>query len=186
MADQDRFLDEDESTSPVDEPESGKRVGFLPAIVLKVLKWVAIVVAILILVIVVVVITVRALVGETTAYTGVVPMSEDVQPVPETLAFFTNLGQIRGQTNDAQPASFVADVALGYEMGNNTLAAEITTRSTRIYNIVLVYLSKKTANELHPKNAEKLQEELLREINRIMSTGKIKAVLFKELSAFAG
>jgi flagellar FliL protein len=187
MADQDRFLDEEESSGgQAEEPEGGKRVGFLPAIVLKVLKWVAIVVAILILVIVVVVITVKALVGESSAYTGAVPMSENVQPVPETLAFYSNLGQIRGQTNDSPPGSFVADIALGYELGNNTLATEISTRSTRIHNIILIYLSKKTMSDLHPKNAEKLQEELLREINRIMSSGKIKAVLINELSSFAG
>ena len=184
MADQERFLDEEQAGQQ--EEEAGKKVGFLPALLLKVLKWVAIVVAILVLVIVVTVITVKVLEGESKRYVDNLAMSEDIRPIPENLAFFTNLGQIRGQTNDVPPASFVAEVALGYEQGNNTVAAEITSRSTRIYNIILIYLSKKSVAELHPKNAEKLQEELLREVNRVMTSGKIKAVLFKELTAISG
>jgi flagellar FliL protein len=186
MADQDRFLDEEEAGAQGEEAAVGKRVGFLPAIVLKVLKWVAIVVAILILVIVVVVITVNAIVGQTTAYTSVVPVSQNVEPPPESLQYFKGIGQIRGQTSDNPPANFIAEVDIGYEKGNNALTAEIADRSPRLHNIILLYLSKKSASELHLKNAEKLQEELVRELNRVMRVGKIQAVLFKELQAFTG
>ena len=186
MADQDRFLDEDEAVVQGDEAEVGKRVGFLPAIVLKVLKWVAIGIAVIILIVVVVVLTDQALNAGRTAFVTNVTASESVQPPPETLQYFKNLGQIRGQTSDSPPANFIAEVDLGYEMGNNALTTEINNRAPRIHNIILVTLSQKTASELHLKNAEKLQQELLREINRWMRVGKIQAVLFKELQAFSG
>jgi flagellar basal body-associated protein FliL len=186
MADKDRFLEEEEAPAQGQEAEVGKRVGIFPSLLLKILKWVAIVVAILILVIVVVVIMVRALVGDATAYTNVPSTSQEVETAPQNLQYFKAVGQVRGQTSDNPPLSFIADVQLGYAQGNNALTAEINDKASLIHNRVLIYLSKKTASELHLKNAEKLQNELEREINRLLRTGKIQQVLFNELQAIGG
>ena len=52
MADEERFLD-DEAAQAEEEVEVGKKVGFLPAVVLKILKWGAIGLLVLLLVFVV-------------------------------------------------------------------------------------------------------------------------------------
>jgi flagellar basal body-associated protein FliL len=184
MADKDRFLEEEEAPAQGgEEAEVGKRVGIFPSLLLKILKWVAIVVAILILVVVVTVIVVRALVGDATAYSNIPATSQEVEAAPMNLQYFKNVGQIRGQSSDVPPSSFIADVQLGYDPANNGLTAEINEKASLIHNRVLIYLSKKSASELHLKNAEKLQNELEREINRLLRTGKIQQVLFNELQS---
>jgi flagellar basal body-associated protein FliL len=153
---------------------------------LKILKWVAIGVAFLIITVLVTVIVVRALVGDTTAYSNVPPASEDVIPAQLNLIYFKNVGQIRGQTSDVPPSSFIASIELGYDAGDNALTGELNEKAALIHNRVLIYLSKKSWSELHPKNAEKLQNELEREINRLLRNGKIQQVLFDELQAIGG
>ncbi len=183
MADKDRFLEEEESPAQGDEAEVGKRVGLFPSLLLKILKWVAIGIAFVLLSILTAVIVVRALVGNATAVSNVPAASQDIVAAPMNLIYFKNVGQIRGQTSDVPPASFIATIELGYDAGNNALTAEINEKAALIHNRVLIYLSKKTWSELHPKNAEKLQNELEREINRLLRTGKIQLVLFDELQA---
>jgi flagellar FliL protein len=184
MADKDRFLEEEESSAAGEEAEVGKRVGIFPSLLLKILKWVAIVVAIVILVVVVTVIVVQmVMAGSGAAFSNAPAASEEVAAVPMNLIYFKNVGQIRGQTNDVPPSSFIATIELGYDAGNNALTAEINEKAALIHNRVLIYLSKKSASELHLKNADKLQNELEREINRLLRAGKIQQVLFDELQS---
>ncbi|MBN2352023.1 MAG: flagellar basal body-associated FliL family protein [Spirochaetales bacterium] len=183
MADKDRFLEEEESPAQGDEAEVGKRVGLFPSLLLKILKWVAIVIAFILLTVLVTVLMWRALVGNSTAISNVPAAPEDIIAAPMNLIYFKNVGQIRGQTSDVPPASFIASIELGYDAGNNSLTAEINEKASLIHNRVLIYLSKKSWSELHPKNAEKLQNELEREINRLLRTGKIQQVIFDELQA---
>jgi len=183
MGDQERFLEEEEGGSQGEEMEVGKKVGFLPVFVLKILKWVAIVVGILLLVIITVIILFGQLSSRSGVYTGDVSVSMEVTPPEETLQYFTNIAEIRGQTADVPPYLFMAKVNLGYDKNNNLLTAEINDRALRIHNIVLIYLSNKKYGELTMKD-ESLQQELVREINRIMRTGKIKSVLIDQLQTF--
>ena len=187
MADKDRFLEEEESPAQGgEEAEVGKRVGVFPSLVLKILKWVAIVVALVILVVVVVVIVIDI---RNSGNTGMVPQvsaSAEMEAVTPSLQYFTNVGQIRGLTMDNPPASYIADVDLGYEQGNNALTAELNDKAKLIHNRILIFLSQKTASQLHPSKAGEIQAELLPVINRLLMTGKIQAVLFKELTPITG
>ncbi|MBN1524462.1 MAG: flagellar basal body-associated FliL family protein [Spirochaetales bacterium] len=185
MADQERFLDDEEGGSQGEEIEVGKKVGFLPSFILRILKWVAIITGMLLLVIITVVVLFNYLMeNQAGVYTGDITVGMEVAPPPETLQYYKNLDPIRGLTIDKPPYLFTAQVDIGYEKNNNALTTEINERSSRIHNTILIYLSKKSANDLHLKDAEKLQQELTREVNRIMRSGKIKLILFKELQTF--
>src|SRR4030042_4674484 len=181
MADKDRFLEEEESPAAGgDEAEVGKRVGVFPSLILKILKWVAIVVALIILVVLVVVIVYNMLNGDRTSMVSQISTSTDMEAVTPTLQYFTNVGQVRGLTMDNPPASYIAEVNLGYEQGNNALTAELNDKAKLIHNRILIHLSQKTASQLHPGKANEIQAEMLPVINRLLMTGKIQAVLFKE------
>jgi flagellar FliL protein len=187
MGDKDRFLEEEETPAQGgDEAEVGKRVGVLPSLVLKILKWVAIVVALIILVVLVVVIVYNMLNGDRSAMVSQISTSTDMEAVAPTLQYFTNVGQIRGLTIDNPPASYIAEVDLGYEQGNNALTAELNDKAKLIHNQILIFLSKKLASQLHPSKAGELQAELLPIINRWLMTGKIQAVLFREITPITG
>ncbi|RPJ04896.1 MAG: hypothetical protein EHM28_13185 [Spirochaetaceae bacterium] len=183
MGDQERFLEEEEGSGQGDEIEVGKKVGFLPAFILKILKWVAIVVGILLLVVIVVVILFNQLSSKSSAYTGDIAVGMEVMPPEEILQYFGNIAEVRGQTADKPPQLFTAKVDIGYEKENNALTTELNDRAPRIHNIILIYLSRKQAVDLHMRD-EQLQQELVREVNRILRNGKIKTLLFRELQTF--
>jgi len=171
MGDQERFLEEEEGQGQGEEMEVGKKVGFLPAFVLKILKWVAIVVGILILVIVTVMILFNQLSSRSGSYTGDISVGMEVTPPAEDLQYFTNISEIRGQTNDVPPYLFMAKVSLGYDKTNTMLTAEINDRALRIHNIILIYLSNKKYNELNMRD-ETLQQELTMRSIATCATGK--------------
>jgi flagellar basal body-associated protein FliL len=51
-----------------------------------------------------------------------------------------------------------------------------------IEDLILKYISLKTAAELSPQHYDEIQSDLLNMINKIMRTGKIKSVVFREFS----
>ena len=182
MADEERFL-EDEAAQPGEDVEVGKKVGFLPAIVLKILKWGAIGMVVLLLVFVV------GYMAAQIAFQGRVPSmgfgTSTEPPVHENpRGYFRNIEQIRGQTSDNPPQLFMAKINIGYEKGNNAIQTELNERQLEIHNIAFLFLGGKLASELQNKYILSLQNQLKNLINQVMSSGLIKEVLIEELQVF--
>jgi len=112
------------------------------------------------------------------------PLLENVQS-NELFAFFNDIDSVRGQTADDPPATFIAELSLGYKKGDTQTQSELIEKKPQIQNTILKYLSGKKADELHPKNFETMQQELVTEINRLLTKGKLRVLLFQELQAFA-
>jgi len=60
------------------------------------------------------------------------------------------------------------------------VAFEITARHREIQNIIFLYLSGKTKDELKPEKYLAIQEDLKNQINKVMKSGKLKSVVFRE------
>jgi flagellar basal body-associated protein FliL len=183
MADEERFLDDD-VTGEAEQP-SGGRPSFLPAIFITVLKWAAIGLAAIIVVATISWATFRLFIQGRTP-TGVAEFSPEYQQLDLRLEYFSNqLDNIRGQTSDEPPLSFLAALSLGYLKGKTAVQTELIDKNELIQNTILIFLGRKNATELRTSNLVTLQEELKTLLNNsIIRTGQIVQVTFKELQTF--
>lgn len=181
MADEQKFLDQ-EAPQQEEDVEIGKKVGFLPAIVIKILKWTAIGLIITALVVTVTVLVSTWFLEGRIAQTAGVGVSPPYEELSEELEFYRNIEEARGHTSDVPPQMFLAKIDIGYEKGNRAINTELIDRTPQIHNLIFLTLKDKKANDL--SRVRELQQELLNKINRIMRNGKIKAVFIQELQVF--
>lgn len=176
MADEEGFLEEDVAAGQ--DLEVGQKIGFLPAIAIKILKWAAVGIAAIIFIVTVVFITMRILNRGTQPQTlpTVSPSYESTPPILSTYP----IEEIRTRTADDNPSTVIAKIILGYDENNKAIQTELTKRRTQIKDLTRSYFSSKTEKDLHPKNDEQLKVELLDRINRILVQGKVREIYFDE------
>lgn len=175
----DEIFDEEESG---DEPQSTagkKKIGFLPAIVIDILKWTAIVVGAIIFIVVVVILTVNMMGGGQQASTTRLPLqSEYVEEGAELLTWFSQLGDIRGTTADEVRQTFIINAHIGYDTNNEAVLPELIQREIQIKEAIAIYFGSREVSELAGvENRLRVKRELREEINRIM-TQNVNEVAF--------
>jgi len=180
MADEEGLSLEEVGAGGEEAAPEKKRVGFLPTFLIRLLKWVAIGLGFVILGVTTTVVTFQ-LVSKGRSGANLPALSEEYRAAQEPLGYDDAIDEIRGVTSDEVPAIFSTKVSLGFDMNNKQLAFELTARHREIQNIIFLYLSQKTKDELKPDKYVAIQEELKNQINKVMKTGKIKAVVFREL-----
>ncbi len=181
MGDEEQQFDEEREVT-TEEVEAGKKLGFLPAIVFQILKWVLLIVGGIILVVTISVITFNLL------FKGKVSESpqassqayKDNKTIYEV---FTNIDTIRGSTSDMPPKAYLATVTIHYAKGKVTTQSELIARTQDIHNLIFIFLSSRTAEQLSPKYYIEIQDALAERINDMMIE-KIEAVKIHELSVF--
>ena len=181
MSDDDRIFEDDDQEG-IDDVEVGKKVGILPAIVIKILQIAAISIIGIVLVITIAVVTYNIL---SKGQTGQSPqiVSPAFSDKKELYDFFNVIEQVRGQTKDNPPKTFMAKISIGYQVGNKIIQTELNERVEELQNLMLKYLSSKSGDELSSTRYEFLEEDLKRRINNLMIE-KIDKVLFTELQVF--
>ena len=177
MADDDTdgtFDDEGGGTSE----KKGGGGGILP----KILLFVAIGLGAIILIVAVVVITMNVM-GANKPQQAAIPISEDYKEVAEELEWYQSLGEIQTRSSDPIPASIVVNIFMGYKNEDKVTSTEITAQRIPIRDFLRNYFAGKTAEELSPRNEEKIKIELRNEINdTILSRGKIRKISFDKLN----
>ena len=183
MSDEEGFLDE--SVTGEEEQPARAKTGFLPAIVITILKWVAIALGAIIFVVTVVIITNRVT-GRGREAAGIPPYSPEYEQEDIELEYFnTDLDNIRGTTADDPPVSFLASVTVGYPVGKTVVQTELVSKKEIIRNMMLKHFGSKKSNELVTKSFKELESELKTLINtEIMRKGQIVRVLIMELQTF--
>jgi flagellar FliL protein len=158
-----------------------RKPGIFSGLVLTILKWAAIVVGIIILVVTVTVVTItirdRGRVAQ-----NVAASSPAYQAKEEPLSYSDIVESIRGQTSDEEPATFLVEISVGYTKDDKQVSTEITDRHRQIEDLALKYLSRRTADELGPAYYDMIQDDLRSQINGIMTSGKVKSVVFRQIS----
>ena len=174
------FDTEEEVGGEEQQAQAGKKkIGFLPAIVIDILKWTAIVIGGIIFIVVVVVITVRTMNQGTRATATRLPLqSEYEEGRAELLSWFSQIGDIRGTTADAVRQTYIVNPHIGYDPDNEAVLPELIQREIQINEAIAIYFSSRTVDQLEGvENRQRVKRELREEINRIM-TNNVRDVAF--------
>ena len=177
MADEEGFLDEE--VAPGGDVEVGQKTGFLPALVIKILKWAIAGVALIALVVTIVVIT-MGFMSRGTRPATVPAISEDYRATPPKLEYYNVFEPIRTRTADEVPYTVIARIGLGYDPDNTSLYREIGERNDKLQDLLRSYFTQKTAKEVEAKNEFIVKQDLLIRVNAILANGKVEDVIFYE------
>jgi flagellar protein FliL len=179
MSDENQNLDfEGGDTEAV---EGSKKTGFSAGFLLTVLKWAAIGLGVIILIVTTTVITISIL-NKGRSPQNLAASSPEFQGRAEPLSYYNAIDSVRGQTSDESPAIFLVKLSLGYDEKAKEVLLELGQRQQEIQNIILLTLAQKQSSALNSSNYKLLQEELRTAINTVMRTGKIKKVIFREIT----
>ncbi len=160
------------------EEEAGRRGGLLSGLAIQILKWVAIIIGAIIFVVTVVVVTLNILQSDEPVGPQV-PVSEEYEAEIPDYDFYAGLDEIRGNTADGQ-STFIADIQLGYDEGDTRVQAELSRRTPQIRDRIRRILAESTTEELRPQHEETLKQKIRDSINAIMSSGRVREVVFNE------
>ncbi|TVR68335.1 MAG: hypothetical protein EA427_10490 [Spirochaetaceae bacterium] len=175
----DEIFDSEDEGGGEEQPTTGKkRIGFLPAIVIDILKWSAIVIGAIIFIVVTVIITVRIMGGGQTEATRLPLQSEYERAGAEMLDWFSQIGDVRGTTNDEPRRTFIVTPHIGYLPGDDATLQEMIRREIQIREAIAIYFSSRSVRELEGvENRERVKRELREQVNRIM-TSRVRDVAF--------
>ncbi len=168
----DEMFDTEDEVGGEEQPQVGKKkIGFLPAVVIDILKWAAIIVGAIIFIVVVVVLTVQMLDREEGGDLTSMPLGSEYQDTaPPELDWFSQLGEVRGQTDDDPQMTFIVEPWIGYEQEGEATLQELISREIQIKETIAIYFSSHLASELRgPDNRERVKRELRERINQLMS-----------------
>jgi flagellar FliL protein len=179
MSDEEGLSLEDVGAEGEDLAPAGRKAGFLPTFLIRILKWVAIGLGFIILGVTTTVVTVRIF-NQGREGEEVRGVSPEMIAKRQPLEYDDTIEDIRGVTSDDPPAIFSAKVSIGYNPEKTQVAFELAARKREIQNLILLRLSQKTLGELDPSHYRALQEELKNAINERMIEGQVQEVAFRE------
>jgi flagellar FliL protein len=181
MSDEQQDLNLEDVGAGAEDAAGPRRGGMFSGLLLTILKWAAIGVGVIILVVTTVVVTMNIR-DKGRSSQGLAAVSPEYMDKAEPLTYTDSIEQIRGQTADETPAIFLLKVSLGFDLNDKTIGTEIGQRMREIQDLLLKYVARKTAAELSPQNYDSLQIDMMNLVNRILQSGKIKRVTFREFS----
>lgn len=175
----DDMFDADDEVVGAEEAQPGqKRVGFLPGVVIQILKWVGIILGGLIFIVTVVVVTVNFLDRGSVSSTRVPQSPQYVADIP-ILAWYEQVGELRGSTADEQQTTFIVEPFLGYDGENNALVNELIVRKVQLIGLFNDYFGAHMVNDLKGQmNKDKVEDALLSDINRMLRSGQVEDIVW--------
>ena len=175
----DDMFDADDDVVGAEEAQPGqKRVGFLPGVVIQILKWVGIILGGVIFIVTVVVVTVNFLNRGSVSQTRV-PQSQQYEADIPILTWSEQVGELRGSTADSQRTTYIVEPFLGYDGENNALVNELILRRIQFVGIFNDYFGRKTVAELQgPEDKIRVEQELLDTINRMLRDGQVQDIVW--------
>jgi flagellar FliL protein len=160
---------------------AAKRPSGLAALLPNLLKFVAIGLGALIFIVTVSVITYNIL-NKGGASETVVPENSPYVGARPEYAYFSAIGMIRANTKDEIPHSVVVQMIIGYDLGDNAAATELTTRLPELRDRVRNFFRGKTASDLRPDNEEQIKHEIIELLNtKVLSRARVKIITFDQL-----
>ncbi|ADN01869.1 flagellar basal body-associated FliL family protein [Spirochaeta thermophila] len=167
---------DDETQEPGAVEAESKQVGFLPSIVIQILKYVALGLLATVFVVTVVIITLRVL-NVSSQSQNPPEISPEYQAAPPVLAWY-EIGEIRARTSDEAQYTLLAVVYLGYKVNDKALQTELNERRPYLRDLIRRFFSSKRAEELRPQYEEMIKEELKAKINDVLTSGMVQDIVF--------
>ena len=165
----------------VESPVGGKKTGFLPGMVITILKWAAIGLGFVILGVTTTLIT-SNIINKGRTPVAAVQMPEALREVGDPLETYNGIGTLRGTTSDESPAIWSGAVMLAYPIGDKQLQEQLIQRKDQLSYEIMKLLSGKKFSELTSKNYDNLTEEIKRKVNDNLKGAKIEAVYLGEFT----
>ncbi|MFP4373544.1 MAG: flagellar basal body-associated FliL family protein [Spirochaetaceae bacterium] len=174
----DDLLGNDEELEAEEQAAGQKTGGFLSGLIIEILKWAGIVIGAIIFIVTVVVVTMRIM-GTGSASQTEIPESQEYEVAPPLLDWYSQIGEVRGQTDDEVRKTFIIEPWLGYDGENKQLQNELVQRRILLKEEVELYFSSKTEDDIvGSEERELVKEELRRRLNELITTGQIETVAF--------
>lgn len=177
MADKDDdFMEGDDAAGGGDVKEGSKKPLFASAMLMQILKWVAIILGSLLFIVTVVVITVNFM-GVGQQKTDRVAESPEYETVVPVLGWYTGIVELRGVTVDSK--TYVVKMLIGYDKADPTMEPAIGERRVQITDMLLTWFSKQDGSFLvNIANRDEIRETIKAEINHMLEK-PIKDVRFE-------
>ena len=173
MSDQENLIEEgDESSQP-----QIKKGGFLSPFIIRVLYIVASVIGIIIVCVLVFIVMSRCVVP-TGAST--IPDGDTIVRVNKAHLEYMKIDDpFRQQLLDGRMIQL--KVSLGFKSGDKKIQTELTQVIPVIRDVIIKHLSRLKSDYFADENAlDRLEEDLLKQINRILNEGKVERVYYLE------
>lgn len=175
MGDEDAFMEEDVAAGG--DLEVGKKVGFLPAALIRILTWVALGLAAIIFIVTVVILTMNIVLRDRQSVSAP-PVSEEYVTKPPRLDY-NEVGEIRTRTADPEKYMVILTPSVGFDGDNKQLANEVVQRKPEMIHYIRSTVSQMTAKQI--ENEAELLETLKTGLNRILSEGRIQNIILTDL-----
>lgn len=179
-------LDLENSSDGAGGEENGKKkIGFLPAVVIKILKWVTIILVSVVFIVTVVVVTVKIMnpVSSTPDYYYDAEELRNQVPVLQWYGIGTE--DIRARTADVdQRVMILIQVSVGFNEKSKYLHTELIAKTPKLRDEIRVFFGGKYEKDLLPKYEPRIKEELKRRFNDMLVSGsdRIQDVIFTEFN----
>ncbi|MCL2791619.1 MAG: flagellar basal body-associated FliL family protein [Spirochaetaceae bacterium] len=163
-------LDLENSSGASAEDDIGKKkIGFLPAIIIKILKWTAIILAGVVFIVTVVVVTIRIM-NPVSSTPNFFFDTEELQNTLPTLQWYDVGEEIRGRTADTdRRVMILVRVSVGFNPRARALHTELIDKTPKLRSEIRVFFGEKYERELLPRNERQIKEELRRRLNVMLS-----------------
>jgi flagellar protein FliL len=177
MGDEEVFVDEEIAGGG---DAGGGKTGFVPAAILKILKWVALGLAAVIFIVTVVVLTVTFIVKGPTA--EVYPSAAESYQLVQPILQWYDIGEIRTRTSDENPVTVIVSVKIGYDPNNKSAQNDINQRREQIIDRTRFFFSQKREAQLNANYETQLKNELKEMVNGIVGRPYVRDVVFLSFS----
>ena len=166
-------------TTVGEENNKQKKDGIYKYILI-ILRYLLILLLLSIFIITITILTVRTLQDQYRITNNATSFNMDLtQNIPEALAWFQQLGEIRGNLRDTiKRKVFIAEIFLGHAIDDVLVVQELIRKNVQIRERVSLYFSSRYSSEVEGnQNFVKMKIELKEMINRILNN-KINEVAF--------
>jgi len=168
MAEKDDDFMEGDDAGGGEAKESAKKPAFASAMLMQILKWVAIILGSVIFIVTVVIVTI-SIMGVGQQKTERVAESPEYEAVVPILGWYGSIAELRGVTIDQPKHTFVIQIQIGYGKDDPTMEPQIAERKVQITDMLLTWFSKQSADYLvNIENRNEIRETIKAEINHML------------------
>jgi flagellar protein FliL len=153
--------------------------GMLASGLIKILVVVALIILALLFIVTVTVVTFNILDrGSTTSI--LTSINNERYNPPGNHEYMEPAMMIRGRTSDRVGRTFMVEVMLGYQPGDERTASELGRRSHQLQDLLRQFFSSQRVENLAPEREDALKAELRNQVNSILSQGRVTDVIFTQ------
>jgi len=171
------------SAASAEDDAGKKKSGFIPSIVIKILKWTAIILVGIVFIVTIVVVTIRIM-NPVSSAPNFFYDTEVLQNTLPTLQWYDIGGEIRCRTADVDRRVMVlVSVSAGFNPKSKVLYQELVDQTPRLRNEIRLFFGEKYERELIPRNERRVKEELRRRLNIMLSSSeRISDIIFTDIN----